>query len=72
MERTGPLFIVHGKERKSLEQLAARDIGATLKLKDTSTAHTLHPPGRAIKLQPIAFPEPRLLLTIKATDFDLG
>ncbi|MBK8614494.1 MAG: elongation factor G [Flavobacteriales bacterium] len=67
-ERIGQLFIVDGKERKPVEQLAAGDIGATLKLKDTSTAHTLHTPGKSIKLQPIAFPEPRLRLTIKATD----
>ena len=67
-ERVGQLFIVEGKERKQVDQLAAGDIGCTLKLKDTSTAHTLHAPGKAIKLQPIAFPEPRLRLTIKAKD----
>ena len=67
-ERVGQLFIVEGKERKQVDQLAAGDIGCTLKFKDTSTAHTLHTPGKAIKLQPIAYPQPRLRLTIKAKD----
>ncbi|MBL8003424.1 MAG: elongation factor G [Flavobacteriales bacterium] len=67
-ERIGQLYIVDGKERKHVDELAAGDIGATLKLKDTATAHTLHAPGKAIKLHPIAFPEPRLRLTIKAAD----
>ncbi|QQR86574.1 MAG: elongation factor G [Flavobacteriales bacterium] len=67
-ERIGQLFIVEGKDRKHVDELAAGDIGCTLKLKDTATAHTLHAPGKAIKLQPIAFPEPRLRVTIKAQD----
>lgn len=67
-ERIGQLFIVEGKDRKHVDELAAGDIGCTLKLKDTATAHTLHTPGKAIKLQPIAFPEPRLRVTIKAQD----
>ncbi|MEO8588342.1 MAG: elongation factor G [Flavobacteriales bacterium] len=67
-ERVNQLFIVDGKDRKPVTQLVAGDIGGTMKLKDTATAHTLHTPGKAIKLLPIAFPEPRLRLVIKATD----
>ena len=67
-ERVNQLFIVDGKERKPVTQLVAGDIGGTMKLKDTATAHTLHTPGKAIKLLPIAFPEPRLRLVIKAAD----
>ncbi|MBL7962494.1 MAG: elongation factor G [Flavobacteriales bacterium] len=67
-ERVGQLFIVDGKDRKPVEKLAAGDIGGTLKLKETATAHTLHAPGRSIKLMPIAFPEPRLRQVIRATD----
>ena len=70
-ERIGQLFIVDGKERKPVDRLAAGDIGATLKLKDTGTAHTLHAPGQAVKLAPIAFPEPRLRVTVKARDAKL-
>ena len=67
-ERVNQLFIVDGRERKHVEKLVAGDIGGTIKLKDTATAHTLHTPGKSIKLQPIAFPEPRLRQVIKAKD----
>jgi elongation factor G len=67
-ERINQLFIVDGKERNAVEKLVAGDIGGTIKLKDTATAHTLHTPGKAIKLKPIAFPEPRLRQVIKAAD----
>jgi len=67
-ERINQLFIVDGKERKPVQKLVAGDIGGTIKLKDTATAHTLHSPGKSIKLRPIAFPEPRLRQVVKATD----
>ncbi len=67
-ERVNQLFILDGHERKPVEKLVAGDIGGTIKLKDTATAHTLHTPGKSIKLQPIAFPEPRLRQVIKAKD----
>jgi len=67
-ERINQLFIVDGKERIHVNKLQAGDIGGTIKLKDTATAHTLHAPGKAVKLQPIAFPGPRLRQVIKAVD----
>lgn len=67
-ERIGQLFIVDGKERKPVEKLSAGDIGGTMKLKDTRTAHTLHAPGIKVKLRPIAFPEPRMYQTVRAAD----
>ncbi len=67
-ERINQLFIVDGRERRHVNRLVAGDIGGTIKLKDTATAHTLHTPGRAIKLKPIAFPEPRLWQVIRAAD----
>ncbi|MCB0795688.1 MAG: elongation factor G [Flavobacteriales bacterium] len=70
-ERIGQLFILDGKERKPVEALQAGDIGATLKLRDTATAHTLHRPGPKVQLRPIAFPEPRLRVTVKAADSKL-
>ncbi|MBP7512979.1 MAG: elongation factor G [Flavobacteriales bacterium] len=70
-ERVNQLFILDGHERRPVEKLVAGDIGGTIKLKDTATAHTLHTPGRSIKLQPIAFPEPRLRQVIKAKDLKL-
>ena len=70
-ERIGQLFIVEGKERKPVDSLAAGDIGATLKLKDTATAHTLHAPNQAVRLVPIEFPAPRLRVTVRAKDAKL-
>ncbi len=67
-ERLNQLFVVDGKERKVVKMLAAGDIGGTIKLKDTATAHTLHSPGVSVKLRPIDFPAPRLWQTVKATD----
>ena len=67
-ERINQLFIVDGKERRPVKKLVAGDIGGTIKLKDTATAHTLHAPGTSVKLRPIAFPEPRLRQVIKAAD----
>jgi elongation factor G len=70
-ERFNQLFIVDGKERKPVKKLAAGDIGCTIKLKETATAHTLHSPGVSIKLRPIDFPEPRLWRTVRAADTKL-
>lgn len=70
-ERINQLFIMDGRERKHVDRLVAGDIGGTIKLKGTATAHTLHSPGKAIKLKPIAFPEPRLWQVIKAADSKL-
>jgi elongation factor G len=70
-ERINQLFIVDGKERKPVKFLAAGDIGGTIKLKDTATAHTLHSPGIAVKLRPIDFPAPRLWQTVRATELKL-
>jgi elongation factor G len=67
-ERIGQLFIVEGKERRQVEKLVTGDIGGTIKLKDTATAHTLHSPGMHVQLQPIEFPIPRLRQVIRATD----
>jgi len=75
-ERFNQLFIMDGKNRNPIEKLSAGDIGASLKLKDTSTNHTLCAPGKEIELEPIHFPETRLRTAIiaknKADDEKLG
>lgn len=67
-ERIGQLFIMEGKDRKPVQQLAAGDIGCTMKLKDTATAHTLHAEGKEVTLKPIAFPSSRITQVIRASD----
>jgi len=75
-ERLNQLFIMDGKNRNPIAKLTAGDIGATLKLKDTQTNHTLCAPGKEIELDTIHFPESRLRTAIiaknKADDEKLG
>lgn len=59
-ERFNQLFIMAGKNRNQVTKLLAGDIGATLKLKDTDTNHTLTSKDHKCKLVPIIFPEPRI------------
>lgn len=54
------LFIMDGKERKSITQLSVGDIGATLKLKHTQTNDTLHAAGHPVEVKPIQYPPSRI------------
>lgn len=65
-ERVNQLFIMDGNERHPVQKLVAGDIGATVKLKDTQTNHTLNAPGHGVKLAPMVFPEPRIRVAIVA------
>ena len=75
-ERLNQLFIMDGKNRNPITKLTAGDIGATLKLKDTQTNHTLCAVGKEIELDPIHFPDARLRAAIfaknKSDDEKLG
>ena len=66
VERFHQLFIMDGKNRNPVDRLVAGDIGATVKLKDTHTNHTLHAKGYEVSIQPIEFPEPRIRTAIVA------
>ncbi len=66
VEHLNQLFIMDGKDRHTVERLAAGDIGATLKLKNTETNHTLHAKGVDIAIRPIQFPEPRMRAVVVA------
>jgi elongation factor G len=65
-ERLNQLFIMDGKNRQPVQKLVAGDIGATLKLKETSTNDTLCPTGKDFRFDTIHFPEPRLRTAIVA------
>ncbi len=65
-ERFNQLFIMDGKTRQPVEKLVAGDIGATLKLKNTTTNQTLHEKGKDITIVPIKFPEPRIRTAVVA------
>ncbi len=64
-ERMSQLFLVAGKNRTKVDQLVAGDIGATVKLKDTKTNHTLNTKGADWSFPPMEFPDPKFRTAIK-------
>lgn len=64
-ERIGQMFVLNGKNKKSVEELMAGDIGAVVKLKNTHTSDTLCAKGQNIKFPKIEFPEPVIRTAIK-------
>jgi len=64
-EKINQLFLVEGNKRTAVNELAAGDIGATLKLKNTHTNNTLHVKGKNYELPPIAFPPPNMTVAIE-------
>ena len=59
-ERLGKLYVFRGKEQIEVDELAAGDIGAVAKLKDTLINDTLHEKDAFIEYPPIEFPLPYL------------
>ena len=64
-ERLSQLFVVAGKNRNKVDKLVAGDIGATVKLKDTKTNHTLNEKGYDWAYPAMEFPEPKFRTAIK-------
>ncbi len=75
-ERISQLFIIDGHKRIPVDKLVVGDIGATLKLKDTETNHTLRTSKKEIAVQPMQYPEARMRMAVvaqtKADDDKLG
>jgi elongation factor G len=65
-ERFSQLLVVAGKTRNKVSRLAAGDIGATVKLKNTKASHTLTAPGQSFEFKPIAYPAPKYRTAIRA------
>ncbi|MDZ4821999.1 MAG: elongation factor G [Flavobacteriales bacterium] len=68
VETFNQLFVMDGHNRSPVDVLKAGDIGATLKLKNTDTNHTLHATNGELKVQPIDFPKPRMTVSIVANN----
>ncbi|MBI4645929.1 MAG: elongation factor G [Bacteroidia bacterium] len=64
-ERFAQLFVSAGKNRIKVEKLVAGDIGATVKLKNTKTNHTLSLSGKDWNFPFIEFPNPKYRTAIK-------
>ena len=65
-ERLGQLFLMNGKERKEVGKLAAGDIGAVVKLKDTHTNNTLSSKAFSVEYPKTIFPNPVIRMAIHA------
>ncbi len=64
-ERVSQLFVSAGKNRQKVAKMFAGDIGATVKLKNTKTNHTLNAPGNDWYFPSICYPEPKYRTAIK-------
>jgi elongation factor G len=65
-ERIGQIYAINGRHRENVPRLAAGDIGALVKLKDTNTNDTLRAKGSEAVVPPIEFPEPRYRMAVHA------
>jgi len=59
-ERIGQLSILNGKERTSVQQLNAGDMGAVVKLKNTHTSDTLCSSSKKVSLPKTQYPNPNI------------
>jgi elongation factor G len=65
-EKLTQIYTLMGRERREVNKLRAGDIGATVKLRDTSTNDTLCEKASAVIIRPIEFPKPVVRDAIKA------
>ena len=64
-ERISQMFLLQGKKRVNIDKAVAGDIAATVKLKKTHTNNTLAVKGQDVEVQPIHFPEPKVIAAIQ-------
>ena len=64
-ERISQLYMVAGSNRIPVDAVAAGDIAATVKLKDTRTGNTLNAKDCDLQYAPIEYPQPRYRRAIK-------
>jgi len=67
-ERVAQIFYNFGKNRTKTPKICAGDIGATVKLKDSKTDHTLCVKEAEYIFAPVAYPNPKYRTAIKAND----
>lgn len=63
-ERISQIYVANGKNRESVNQLCAGDIGVTLKIKEAKTNQTLNAKGGERKIMPIEFPNSRIRVAV--------
>jgi elongation factor G len=65
VERFTALYESEGKNRDSVTEFLAGDIGCTVKLKASHTNQTLNPKGSETKIERIVFPQPRIRMAVQ-------
>jgi elongation factor G len=63
-ERIAQIFVSEGKNRESVTELKAGDLGVTVKLKESHTNNTLATKGVDNAIEKIHFPEPRVRVAV--------
>ena len=63
-ERFNQIYLVNGKKRVEVDLIAAGDIGATVKLKNTGVNDTLHEKGKDIEFPKIIYPNPKVRIAV--------
>jgi len=64
-ERFNQLYIVAGKKRVEVDKVAAGDIAATVKLKQTHIGDTLHEKGNDMKFPATYYPSPKVRTSVE-------
>lgn len=63
-ERINQIYVSNGKNRETINELKAGDLGVTVKLKESHTNNTLVSKGVESGVERIVFPEPRIRVAV--------
>jgi elongation factor G len=63
--RLSGLYWINGEKRFEANEIPTGDLGAAVKLKNTSVNDTLHAKGKDVEIEPIHFPEPIIRTAIE-------
>ncbi len=66
-ERIGQIYNLNGRERTTVTELGAGDIGAVVKLKDTHTGNTLGAARRPVTLPKVKYPNPTIHAALQSS-----
>jgi elongation factor G len=64
-ERVAALALLQGKQQVPVPELRAGDLGALIKLKETSTGDSLGDRSRPVRFAPVEYPEPAITFAIQ-------
>lgn len=67
-ERFGQLYVAEGKKKHLVDQLKAGDLGVAVKLRDARFNDTYHEKGKDLRFEPIALPQDRITVAVKAAN----